>query len=195
MAEWLSVSVTWNVLSWSGGHECEPWSGRTRGAQYFCRTWTINTYTVPMRPAHQGLWDSFNQIEIITQTPVLMCCMPSEWSACSLSPPAKQSQIKHGQIHYQLCHWNSNLAGFESRPGLIQHLRVSGNFLHLADKKVRLQATIWKKIAANYKNKYWVTVVILKGNHPEKDMFMQLLLHLANWNETLLNATFWKWIK
>ena len=26
------VSVTWSVLSWSGGHEFEPWSGRTWGA-------------------------------------------------------------------------------------------------------------------------------------------------------------------
>ena len=30
------VSVTWNVLSWSGGHEFEPRSGRTWGAWYFC---------------------------------------------------------------------------------------------------------------------------------------------------------------
>ena len=30
------VSVTWNVLSWSGGHEFEPRSDRTWGAWYFC---------------------------------------------------------------------------------------------------------------------------------------------------------------
>ena len=30
------VSVTWNVLSWAGGHEFEPRSGRTWGAWYFC---------------------------------------------------------------------------------------------------------------------------------------------------------------
>ena len=30
------VSLTWNVLSWSGGHEFEPWLGRTWGAWYFC---------------------------------------------------------------------------------------------------------------------------------------------------------------
>ena len=30
------VSVTWNVWSWSGGHEFEPCSGRTWGAWYFC---------------------------------------------------------------------------------------------------------------------------------------------------------------
>ena len=30
------VSVTWNVLPWSGGHEFEPRSGRTLGAWYFC---------------------------------------------------------------------------------------------------------------------------------------------------------------
>ena len=36
------VSVTWNVLSWSGGHEFEPWSGRTWGAWYFCRKSYLN---------------------------------------------------------------------------------------------------------------------------------------------------------
>ena len=30
------VSVTWNVLSWSGGHEFKPQSGWTWGAWYFC---------------------------------------------------------------------------------------------------------------------------------------------------------------
>ena len=30
------ISVTWNVLSWSGGHEFKPQSGRTWSAQYFC---------------------------------------------------------------------------------------------------------------------------------------------------------------
>ena len=30
------ISVTWTVLSWSGGHEFEPRSGRTWGAWYFC---------------------------------------------------------------------------------------------------------------------------------------------------------------
>ena len=30
------VSVTWNVLSWSGGHEFEPRSGWTWDALYFC---------------------------------------------------------------------------------------------------------------------------------------------------------------
>ena len=29
------VSVTWNVLSWSGGYEFEPRSGQTWGAWYF----------------------------------------------------------------------------------------------------------------------------------------------------------------
>ena len=33
---WDHVSVTWNVLSWSRGHEFEPRSGRTCGAWYFC---------------------------------------------------------------------------------------------------------------------------------------------------------------
>ena len=35
----LTVSVTWNVLSWSGGHEFEPRSGQTWGTiyyKYFC---------------------------------------------------------------------------------------------------------------------------------------------------------------
>ena len=26
---WAGISATWNALSWSGGHEFEPWSGRT----------------------------------------------------------------------------------------------------------------------------------------------------------------------
>ena len=30
------ISVTWNVLSWSGGHEFETCLGRTWGAWYFC---------------------------------------------------------------------------------------------------------------------------------------------------------------
>ena len=36
------VSVTWNVLSWSGGHEFEPWSGRTWDAWYFCPKLYLN---------------------------------------------------------------------------------------------------------------------------------------------------------
>ena len=42
------VSVTCNVLSWSGGHEFEPWLGWTWGAWYFCRshTWTKNIYFI-----------------------------------------------------------------------------------------------------------------------------------------------------
>ena len=32
----VRVSVTWNVLSWSGGREFEPRLGRTWGAWYFC---------------------------------------------------------------------------------------------------------------------------------------------------------------
>ena len=36
------VSVTWNVVSWSGGHEFEPQSGRTWGAWYFCPKWYLN---------------------------------------------------------------------------------------------------------------------------------------------------------
>ena len=36
------VSVTWTVLSWSGGHEFEPLSGRTLGAWYFCPTSHLN---------------------------------------------------------------------------------------------------------------------------------------------------------
>ena len=39
------VSVTWNVLSWSGGHEFEPWSGRTWGTLYFCpKSYSNQTY-------------------------------------------------------------------------------------------------------------------------------------------------------
>ena len=44
MAQWLGqgVSVTWNVLSWSGGHEFEP--GRVKlgvcGTSVLSRTWT-----------------------------------------------------------------------------------------------------------------------------------------------------------
>ena len=39
------VSVTWNVLSWSGGHEFEPRSGRTWGAWYFCpKSYLDQTY-------------------------------------------------------------------------------------------------------------------------------------------------------
>ena len=30
------ISVTWTALSWSGGHEFEPWLGWTWGAWYFC---------------------------------------------------------------------------------------------------------------------------------------------------------------
>ena len=30
------LSVTWNVLLWSGGHEFEPWWGRIWVALYFC---------------------------------------------------------------------------------------------------------------------------------------------------------------
>ena len=39
------VSVTWTVLSWSGGHEFEPRSGRTwvHGTSVLSRTWTKNT--------------------------------------------------------------------------------------------------------------------------------------------------------
>ena len=36
------VSVTWNVLSWSWGHEFEPWSGRTWCAWYFCPKLYLN---------------------------------------------------------------------------------------------------------------------------------------------------------
>ena len=35
MAKWLEQA------SWSGGHEFEPWSGRTWGAYYFCHYWGI----------------------------------------------------------------------------------------------------------------------------------------------------------
>ena len=35
-------SGSWNVLSWSGGHEFEPQSGRTWGAWYFCRKSYLN---------------------------------------------------------------------------------------------------------------------------------------------------------
>ena len=31
-----AYKVTWNVLSWSGGHEFKPWLGQTLGAWYFC---------------------------------------------------------------------------------------------------------------------------------------------------------------
>ena len=41
------ISVTWNVLSWSGGHEFEPRSGRTWGAWYFCpKPYFNQTYIV-----------------------------------------------------------------------------------------------------------------------------------------------------
>ena len=40
----VGVSVTWNVVSWSGGHEFEPWLGQTWGPWNFCLscTWTKN---------------------------------------------------------------------------------------------------------------------------------------------------------
>ena len=36
------ISVTWNVLSWAGGHEFEPWLGRTwvHSTSILRRTWT-----------------------------------------------------------------------------------------------------------------------------------------------------------
>ena len=39
------VSVTWNVLSWSGGHEFKPQLGWTWGAWYFCpKSYLNQTY-------------------------------------------------------------------------------------------------------------------------------------------------------
>ena len=41
------VSVTWSVLSWSGVHAFEPWSGRTWGAWYFCpKSYLNQTYFI-----------------------------------------------------------------------------------------------------------------------------------------------------
>ena len=44
----VDVSVTRNVLSWSGGHESEPWSGRTWGAWYFCPKQYLNQKIKPV---------------------------------------------------------------------------------------------------------------------------------------------------
>ena len=38
------VSVTWNVLSWPGRHEIEPWLGRIWGAWHFCPKSYLNQY-------------------------------------------------------------------------------------------------------------------------------------------------------
>ena len=38
----VGVSVIWNVLSWSGGHEFKPQPGWTWGAWYFCPKWCLN---------------------------------------------------------------------------------------------------------------------------------------------------------
>ena len=45
------VSLTWNMLSWSGGHEFEPQSGRTWGAWCFCVscTWRKKAWFVISR--------------------------------------------------------------------------------------------------------------------------------------------------
>ena len=40
------VSVTWTVLSWSGGHEFDPRAGRTWGAWYFCPKSYLNQHNI-----------------------------------------------------------------------------------------------------------------------------------------------------
>ena len=49
------VSVTWNVLSWSGGHEFEPWLGRTWGALYFCPKSYLNQNIFYFKPQSDSL--------------------------------------------------------------------------------------------------------------------------------------------
>ena len=49
MAKWSEqASVIWNVLSWSGGHEFEPWSGPVEFGVYstsvLSLSWTVYVY-------------------------------------------------------------------------------------------------------------------------------------------------------
>ena len=49
------VSVTWHVLSWSGGHEFESRSDWTWGALYFCPKSSLNqTYQLSL---HKSIWE------------------------------------------------------------------------------------------------------------------------------------------
>ena len=69
------VSVTWNVLSWSGGHEFEPQSGGTWGAWYFCPKSYLNqnTFSSVMSLMHFG-------DHVFLPFPVL--CPPYIWRSC-----------------------------------------------------------------------------------------------------------------
>ena len=44
MAQWLRRASQGREMCcpWSGGHECEPRSGRSWGALYFCPKWYLN---------------------------------------------------------------------------------------------------------------------------------------------------------
>ena len=62
------VSVTWNVVSWSGGHESESQSGRNWGAWYFCPKSYLNQniYSVNViRFPHE--WYAHNQIHVMVR--------------------------------------------------------------------------------------------------------------------------------
>ena len=61
-----SVSVTWNVLLWSGGHEFESRSGQTWGAWYFCpKSYLIQKYLLVCLPVCLSMCDLSEQIVLV----------------------------------------------------------------------------------------------------------------------------------
>ena len=84
-----SILVTWTVLSWSGGHEFEPRSGRTWGAWYFCPKLYLNqnSYQVPIYQ-YNSFW-------------ILSCLLTVTWSQYGHSVSCMTmsfSQVTDGRV-------------------------------------------------------------------------------------------------
>ena len=62
----VGTSVTWNVLSWAGGHKCTPQSDWIWGASYFCSKSHLNQKFLHCYPDCPSCLTHLNRIDWVT---------------------------------------------------------------------------------------------------------------------------------